>query len=132
MADFFIGSVCVTDINEHGVNGHSAYNKGDNGKVYANVKIWVNDTPDKFGNSLSIQLNPAKDKDPERIYIGNAKTRVPQPPEKTDFISADAFNLANETVDNFGLDYPETNHPDAVNMASNDVLLANLTGKKDA
>jgi hypothetical protein len=55
--------------------GHSAFSKANNGKIYFNVNIWLNDQPDKFDNVISVQLNSKKDmKEQEgKVYIGNAK-----------------------------------------------------------
>lgn len=73
MSKFFVGSICVTDINTMGKQQHSAFTKANNGKIYAKIQIWVNDTEDQFGNSVQIKLNPKKDSQDERPYIGNAK-----------------------------------------------------------
>lgn len=75
MAQMLTGSVCFTDLREALKQAHSSGNKAANGKVYANIVIWINDEPDKFGNTASIQLNSTKEKrDSEgKVYIGNAK-----------------------------------------------------------
>jgi len=54
---------------------HSAFTKAENGKIYFNIKIWENDELDKFGNSMSVQLNPKKDapEAEQKIYLGNCK-----------------------------------------------------------
>jgi hypothetical protein len=44
---------------------------GKNGNKYLNVKIWINDSPDQYGNIASIQQ--ATGKDEKKIYIGNLK-----------------------------------------------------------
>lgn len=75
MSESFYGSICLTDLIEHAKSKHSSFTKGQNGKVYASVNVWLNDKPDKFGNVLSVQLNPTKEnKDIEKkYYIGNCK-----------------------------------------------------------
>lgn len=71
----FYGSVCLTDMIELAKKKHSAFSKGNNGKIYANVNVWLNDEKDKYGNIMSVQINPTKEmKDLEdRVYIGNLK-----------------------------------------------------------
>lgn len=75
MSERFFGSICVSDIIDLANKKHSAFYKGDNGKIYGSVQIWLNDEPDKYGNMLSCQLNPKVDKIEEdgRPYIGNFK-----------------------------------------------------------
>lgn len=75
MSQLFYGSICLTDLIENAKKKHSAFTKGQNGKIYASVNIWLNDEKDKFGNIMSVQINPTKEmKDLEdRIYIGNLK-----------------------------------------------------------
>ena len=71
----FNGSICLTDILESAKKKHSAFSKGNNGKIYFNVSIWLNEEKDKFGNSMSLQLYSKKDiREKEgKVYIGNAK-----------------------------------------------------------
>lgn len=71
----FYGSICLSDLIEQAKAKHSAFTKGQNGKIYASVNVWHNSEPDKFGNVLSIQLNPTKEmKDlDKKVYIGNCK-----------------------------------------------------------
>ena len=76
---------------------HSAFTKGQNGKIYANINVWLNAEKDKFGNTISIQLNPTKEmKDlDKRPYIGNAKpSEGPKPIQ-----DKDARNLDLDGVD---------------------------------
>jgi hypothetical protein len=75
MSQLFYGSICITDLLEQAKVKHSAFSKGTNGKIYCNVNIWLNDEEDKFGNIVSAQLNPTKErKDIDaKIYIGNFK-----------------------------------------------------------
>lgn len=71
----FFGSICLTDLIELAKKRHSAFTKGNNGKIYANINVWLNSEKDKFGNIMSVQINPTKEmKDKEdRVYIGNLK-----------------------------------------------------------
>lgn len=77
-----IGSICLSDISKHFKEGHSAFTKGKNEKNYVAITIWENDTPDQFGNTVSIQLNSTKEKRESegKIYIGNAKPLQQTPP----------------------------------------------------
>lgn len=71
----FYGSICLTDMLESAKQKHSAFTKGQNGKIYASVNVWLNAQTDKFGNIMSVQLNPTKEmKDiDKKSYIGNMK-----------------------------------------------------------
>jgi hypothetical protein len=71
----FFGSICLTDMLEAAKKKHSAFTKGQNGKIYCSVNVWLNAEKDKFGNIMSVQLNPTKEmKDIDgRQYIGNMK-----------------------------------------------------------
>lgn len=83
MSQMLTGSVCFTDLKEALKKAHSSGSRASNGKVYANIVIWINDEPDKFGNTVSIQLNSTKDKRESegKVYIGNAKPTVASAPE---------------------------------------------------
>lgn len=71
----FYGSICLTDLVELAHKKHSAMSKAENGKIYANCTLWLNDEKDKFGNTISLQLNPKKDlrEQDGQPYIGNFK-----------------------------------------------------------
>lgn len=76
MSDLLVGSICYTELVELAKKGHSAFSRSEkNGKVYFNVALWMNPEADKFGNTVSIQLNSTKEKRDEegKVYIGNAK-----------------------------------------------------------
>lgn len=68
------GSICLSDLSAAFKANHSAFNKSEkNGKIYANIAVWMNDEPDQYGNILSFQLNSKKDAQDEKCYFGNAK-----------------------------------------------------------
>ncbi len=69
------GSLCLTDIQSKAKEGHSAFTKAANGKIYFNFVQWLNETKDQFGNDSSLQLNSKKEKRETegKCYIGNAK-----------------------------------------------------------
>jgi len=75
MSQRFYGSICITDLFELANKKHSAFSKADNGKIYADITVWLNDTVDKFGNIMALQLNPKKDlrEQDGQPYIGNCR-----------------------------------------------------------
>lgn len=81
MSTMITGSICLSDMIQKAKEQHSSFYKGKNGKIYANVLIWHNDEPDKFGNDFSVQLNSKKeDRQSEgTTYIGNLKTNKREP-----------------------------------------------------
>lgn len=64
-------SICIDELFAASKAGHPAIKKADNGKKYATVDIWENDTPDKYGNDFSVQLYDKEAK--KATYIGNGK-----------------------------------------------------------
>ncbi len=79
----FSGSICLSDLIDNAKKQHSAFNKGKNGKIYANVAIWLNDEPDQFGNHISVQISSKKElrEQEGKIYVGNAKLFEREAPE---------------------------------------------------
>jgi len=75
MSTLYGGSICLTDLIEAAKAGHSSCTRSQNGKVYVNINIWLNDTADQYGNDVSLQLNSKKEqREAEgKKYIGNAK-----------------------------------------------------------
>lgn len=74
MAQFLTGSICLTDLIEQAKKQHSAFAKSErNQKIYANIKVWINDEKNEHGNIGSLQLNPKKDHETENVYFGNLK-----------------------------------------------------------
>lgn len=81
------GSICLSELNEQAKKGHSAFSRGKNGRIYLNVKVWLNEEKDQYGNNASVQLNPKKDMEKENIYIGNlkyAEAKEPDPLKEND------------------------------------------------
>jgi hypothetical protein len=92
MSQLFFGSICLTDLIDIAKKKHSAFTKGNNGKIYASVNVWLNDEKDKFGNIMSVQVNPSKEmKDLEdRVYIGNLRqSEGPKPVSDRDVNNID-------------------------------------------
>ena len=78
------GSICMTDLSNAFKANHSAFNKSEkNGKLYANIAVWLNDEPDQYGNILSFQLNSKKDAPDEKVYFGSAKLPADKAPSQT-------------------------------------------------
>lgn len=75
MSQSFYGSVNLTLLIAEAKKKHSAFTKHDNGNIYCNITVWLNDDVDKFGNIMSIQINPTKDRKEVdgKPYIGNCK-----------------------------------------------------------
>lgn len=86
MAQLFYGSINVTELLDQAKEKHSAFQKGTNGKVYANISVWLNDEPDQYGNMMALKLSATnehleKDREAGKIYIGNCKLSDKQAPE---------------------------------------------------
>jgi hypothetical protein len=79
MSRRFTGSIDLTAAAEAVRAKHSAVNKGNNGHTYVNVVIWENDTPDQYGNIMSVQLQSKQDAQEAKVYIGRAKLPQPKP-----------------------------------------------------
>lgn len=73
------GSLCYTEIVAQAKNGHPAFSRAQNGKVYFNIDVWLNDEPDKLGNTISVSLSKKKGDDIKSVTIGNLKANEPQP-----------------------------------------------------
>jgi hypothetical protein len=69
-------SICINDLFEASKAGHPAIITAKNGKKYAYVDIWENDTPDQYGNDFSVSLYDKEAK--KATYIGNGKKYKPQ------------------------------------------------------
>lgn len=87
-----LGSINLSELLEKAKKQHSAFNKATNGKIYANVVIWLNDEPDQFGNNVSIALSNKKDAETEKTYIGNAKYFTPKEPEPLSITDAELID----------------------------------------
>lgn len=70
----FTGTLCLSDLSEAFKSKNSAFWKSKKGKDYVNIKIWVSEEADQYGNTLSLQLDTAKGE--AKAYIGNAKPLV--------------------------------------------------------
>lgn len=98
-AQRFYGSICITDLVDLAHKKHSAYSKADNGKIYANVTVWLNDEKDKYGNIMAVQLNPKKElrEQDGQQYVGNMKEAEAKPVTSRD---TSALNLPSDIPSN--------------------------------
>lgn len=72
----FYGSIDFSKLLEQAKNGNKAFSKNENGKIYLNVKVWVNDELDKYGNVASFQSNFKGANKEDRFYFGNLKESI--------------------------------------------------------
>ena len=70
MSKLLTGSLDVTKIDK------AKLYKGKKG-TYLNIKVWIADEEDKFGNIASVQQQTKKDE--PKIYLGNLKEYNPEP-----------------------------------------------------
>ena len=80
--NLFTGSISLSKLLEEAKRPHSAFYTGKDGKKYLNIKIWVNDEPDQFGNHVSVQLNGKKEAENYKVYLGNLKSFEQKEPEQ--------------------------------------------------
>lgn len=69
------GSICLSDLVQKYKEGHSAFSRGKNGKVYFNYTEWINEEENQYGHHSSVQLNSSKEKKEAegKTYVGNGK-----------------------------------------------------------
>jgi len=73
MSQSFYGSIDFSKLLEQAKAGNKAFTKNENGKIYLNVRVWVNDEEDKFGNIASFQSNFKGAQKEDKFYFGNLK-----------------------------------------------------------
>lgn len=75
MSNLFLGRINLTKIDKDKLLKSDKTTKNKHGKeipnVWMDVTVWLNDTPDKYGNTLAIQQSTSKDE--PKVYIGNCK-----------------------------------------------------------
>jgi hypothetical protein len=77
MAQSYYGSIDFSKLIEQAKSGNKAFSKSENGKIYLNVRMYVNDEVDKFGNIASFQSNFKGATKEEKFYFGNMKESTP-------------------------------------------------------
>ena len=71
MSKLYYGSISLTELLAKAKEGHPSFVRANNGKIYVNVSLWLNDEKDQFGNSASMKIS---DKGEHKgSYIGNLK-----------------------------------------------------------
>lgn len=88
----FIGSLCLSDLNEKAKAGHPAFSKASNGKIYVNVNLWFNEEPDQYEKVAQLQLAKPKESQEKTTYVGNfalPKKREPEPIKAEDIPDED-------------------------------------------
>lgn len=73
MSQLLYGSLDFSKLLELAKKGDKAFSKHENGKIYLNAKVWINDEKDQFGNDASIQTAFKDATKEERHYFGNMK-----------------------------------------------------------
>lgn len=73
----YYGSIDFTKLVEMAKSGNKAFTKTENGKIYLNVRVWVNDEEDKYGNVASFQSNFKGAEKEDKFYFGNLKESTP-------------------------------------------------------
>ena len=77
MAKLLTGSINLSKIDKTKiVDRDKNGNPFENGSKFLNIVVWLNDEPDNYGNTASIQISQLKeerDAGAKAIYIGNLK-----------------------------------------------------------
>lgn len=73
----YYGSIDFSKLMEQAKAGNKAFSKNENGKIYLNVRIYVNDELDKYGNVASFQSNFKGATKEDKFYFGNLKESTP-------------------------------------------------------
>lgn len=81
MSKLLYGSIDFTKLLELAKAGNKAFSKAQNGKIYLNVNVWINDEKDNYGNDASIQTTFKDSTKEEKIYCGNLKLSEQKAPE---------------------------------------------------
>lgn len=80
------GSINFTELMNAAKAANTAFSRSEKNKqVYANVTLWINDEPDQYGNTVSLQLNPKRDTPDKKIYFGNFKGELSANKKKPDY-----------------------------------------------
>jgi len=77
MATSYYGSIDFTKLLEQAKAGNKAFTKNENGKIYLNVRVYVNEEVDKYGNIASLQSNFKGATKDDKFYFGNLKESTP-------------------------------------------------------
>jgi len=80
MGKLLYGSIDFSKLLELAKSGNKAFSKAENGKIYLNLNVWINDTKDQYGNDASLQTSFKDASKEDRFYFGNLKVSEQQPP----------------------------------------------------
>jgi len=81
MSKLLYGSIDFSKLLELAKAGNKAFSKAQNGKIYVNINVWLNDEKDQYGNDASLQTNFKEATKDEKIYFGNLKVSEFKEPE---------------------------------------------------
>ena len=73
MSKLMYGSIDFTKLLELAKAGNKAFKKAENGKIYMNLNVWINDEKDQYGNDASIQTSFKDATKDDKHYFGNLK-----------------------------------------------------------
>lgn len=73
MSKLLYGSIDFSKLLELAKAGNPAFKKAENGKIYLNLNVWLNDEKDKYGNDASIQTSFKDAPKDDKHYFGNLK-----------------------------------------------------------
>ena len=90
----------LTELLENAKKAHSSFIRAESGKLYVNVKMWVNEDANQYGKHASIQLNPKQDSQDLPVYVANFKLQEKKEPEQ---VTAQEMNIV---VNDFEDDLP--------------------------
>ena len=89
MSKSLYGSIDFSKLLELAKSGNKAFSKADNGKIYLNLNVWINDEKDQFGNDASMQTSFKEATKEDKIYFGNLKMSEQQAPKPLEENSSD-------------------------------------------
>lgn len=91
----FYGSIDFSKLMEMAKAGNKAFSKNENGKIYLNVRVWVNEETDRFGNIASLQSNFKGATKEDKFYFGNLKesTQIEEAVTASDVVDLDELDF---------------------------------------
>ena len=89
MSKLLYGSINFSKLLELAKAGNKAFSKADNGKIYLNLNVWINDEKDQFGNDASMQTSFKEATKEDKFYFGNLKISEQQAPKPLEENSSD-------------------------------------------
>lgn len=80
MSKLLYGSIDFSKLLELAKSGNKAFSRAENGKIYLNLNVWINDEKDRFGNDASVQTSFKDANKEDKHYFGNLKiSEAPAP-----------------------------------------------------